>query len=57
MLRNQLLRDSDWAGMAHALEIRVPMLDLSLLRSLVPLHSTKQDMGRELPLRRFLRRS
>lgn len=23
-MRNMLLRDSDWAGMAHSLEIRVP---------------------------------
>lgn len=26
-LRNQLLRDADWAGMAHSLEIRVPFVD------------------------------
>ena len=32
-MRNQLLRDSDWAGMAHSLEIRVPLVDLELLRS------------------------
>ena len=24
-MRNQLLRDADWAGMAHSLEIRVPL--------------------------------
>jgi asparagine synthase (glutamine-hydrolysing) len=35
-LRNQLLRDADWAGMAHSLEIRVPLVDPSLLRSLAP---------------------
>jgi asparagine synthase (glutamine-hydrolysing) len=33
-MRHQLLRDSDWAGMAHSLEIRVPFLDLPLLRAL-----------------------
>ncbi len=27
-MRNQLLRDSDWAGMAHSLEIRVPFVDV-----------------------------
>jgi len=32
-MRNQLLRDSDWAGMAHSLEIRVPLVDIELLRS------------------------
>jgi len=26
-LRQQLLRDADWAGMAHGLEIRVPLVD------------------------------
>jgi asparagine synthase (glutamine-hydrolysing) len=26
-LRNQLLRDMDWASMAHSLEVRVPLLD------------------------------
>jgi asparagine synthase (glutamine-hydrolysing) len=36
-MRNQLLRDADWAGMAHSLEIRVPFLDLKFLRSLAPM--------------------
>jgi asparagine synthase (glutamine-hydrolysing) len=35
-MRNQLLRDADWAGMAHGLEIRVPLVDLKLLKSLAP---------------------
>jgi asparagine synthase (glutamine-hydrolysing) len=33
-MRNQLLRDADWAGMAHSLEIRVPLVDFTLLGSL-----------------------
>ena len=36
-MRNQLLRDSDWAGMAQSLEIRVPFVDLTLLREAAPL--------------------
>jgi asparagine synthase (glutamine-hydrolysing) len=36
-MRNQLLRDADWAGMAHGLEIRVPLVDFTLLRSLAPI--------------------
>jgi asparagine synthase (glutamine-hydrolysing) len=36
-MRNQLLRDSDWAGMAHSLEIRVPFVDIALLTRLAPL--------------------
>jgi asparagine synthase (glutamine-hydrolysing) len=35
-MRNQLLRDADWAGMAHSLEIRVPLVDFTLLRELAP---------------------
>jgi len=35
-MRNQLLRDADWAGMAHSLEIRVPLVDVELLRALAP---------------------
>ena len=36
-LRNQLLRDSDWSGMAHSLEIRLPLVDSVLFEGLVPL--------------------
>lgn len=36
-LRNQLLRDTDWAGMAHSLEIRTPLVDSVLLREIAPL--------------------
>jgi len=35
-MRNQLLRDSDWAGMANSLEIRVPLVDPVLLQALLP---------------------
>jgi asparagine synthase (glutamine-hydrolysing) len=40
-LRNQLLRDADWAGMAHSLEIRVPLVDFSLLRDIAPFMATQ----------------
>jgi asparagine synthase (glutamine-hydrolysing) len=36
-MRNQLLRDADWAGMAHSVEIRVPLVDTELFRALLPL--------------------
>ncbi|MCU0754830.1 MAG: asparagine synthase (glutamine-hydrolyzing) [Xanthomonadales bacterium] len=32
-LRNQLLRDADWAGMDHSLEIRTPLVDYRLLQT------------------------
>lgn len=35
-MRNQLLRDTDWAGMAHSLEVRVPFVDAALLQRLAP---------------------
>jgi asparagine synthase (glutamine-hydrolysing) len=54
-MRNQLLRDADWAGMAHSLEIRVPLVDVELFRALAPLmasaHSpTKADFAAVLPV-------
>jgi asparagine synthase (glutamine-hydrolysing) len=36
-MRNQLLRDTDWASMAHSLEVRVPLVDRVLLGTLAPL--------------------
>ncbi|MHB8159797.1 MAG: asparagine synthase (glutamine-hydrolyzing) [Thermoleophilia bacterium] len=35
-LRNQLLRDSDWASMGHSLELRTPLVDGALLETLGP---------------------
>ncbi|MSO91996.1 MAG: asparagine synthase (glutamine-hydrolyzing) [Rhodospirillales bacterium] len=35
-MRNQLLRDADWAGMAHSVEVRVPLVDEVLFRALAP---------------------
>jgi asparagine synthase (glutamine-hydrolysing) len=35
-MRNQLLRDTDWASMAHSLEVRVPLVDAWLLDAVAP---------------------
>ncbi len=35
-MRNTLLRDSDWAGMAHSLEIRTPLVDIEVFRAMAP---------------------
>ena len=35
-LRNQLLRDADWASMAHSLELRTPLVDHVLTAALAP---------------------
>lgn len=49
-MRNQLLRDTDWAGMAHSLEIRVPLVDVQLFSALAPFlvsdnFPTKNDLA------------
>jgi len=35
-MRNQLLRDSDWASMAHSVELRTPLVDAHLLEQVRP---------------------
>jgi asparagine synthase (glutamine-hydrolysing) len=35
-MRNQLLRDADWASMAHSVEVRTPLVDAWLLRQIAP---------------------
>jgi asparagine synthase (glutamine-hydrolysing) len=47
-MRNQLLRDADWAGMAHSLEIRVPLVDLELLRAVAPALATNPPNKRDM---------
>jgi asparagine synthase (glutamine-hydrolysing) len=43
-MRNQLLRDADWAGLAHSIEIRMPLVDLPLLREATPAVTAHPDM-------------
>jgi asparagine synthase (glutamine-hydrolysing) len=51
-MRNQLLRDIDWASMAHSLEVRVPLVDAFLLRQVAPaVFSTNKRDGKELMAR------
>jgi asparagine synthase (glutamine-hydrolysing) len=48
-LRNQLLRDSDWASMDHSVELRTPLVDAWLLRDLMPvLRSFGRLMGKRM---------
>lgn len=46
-MRNQLLRDADWAGMAHSLEIRVPLVDVRLLRRWLPVAAHRFPLDRQ----------
>lgn len=39
-MRNQLLRDSDWTGMAHSVEVRTPFADVPLLKAMAGLLAT-----------------
>ena len=51
-LRNQLLRDADWAGMAHSIEIRVPLVDAEVLKGFAPaLPALKPGQGKAAPAR------
>jgi asparagine synthase (glutamine-hydrolysing) len=45
-MKNQLLRDADWAGMAHSLEIRTPLVDVELFRRLLPLLANNHPPGK-----------
>ncbi len=48
-MRNQLLRDTDWASMAHSLEVRTPLVDGWLLRKLAgPLAAAKTGNHKHL---------
>jgi asparagine synthase (glutamine-hydrolysing) len=45
-MRNQLLRDTDWTGMSHSLEIRVPLVDWTLWQTVAPLISAQPSLGK-----------
>ena len=50
-MRNQLLRDTDWASMSHGLEVRVPFIDVLLWKAVLGLAAAgirpdKQMMAR-----------
>ncbi|MGZ8868190.1 MAG: asparagine synthetase B family protein, partial [Thermoanaerobaculia bacterium] len=47
-LRNQLLRDIDWASMAHSLEVRVPLVDSHLLRRIAPALVSRKTHGKAI---------
>lgn len=53
-LRNQLLRDADWSGMAHGVEIRTPYVDTELARRVAARLPCRLRDTRKGTLRRFL---
>lgn len=44
-MRNQLLRDTDWASMAHSLEVRVPLVDATLLSRVARGKPSKEQLA------------
>lgn len=49
-MQGQLLKDTDWAAMAHGLEVRVPFVDVDLFRTLAPLQVGPAPLGKaDLP--------
>ena len=47
-MRNQLLRDTDWASMAHSLEVRVPLVDSKLLSQLATITGENGSRSKHL---------
>ncbi|NJD34686.1 MAG: asparagine synthase (glutamine-hydrolyzing) [Betaproteobacteria bacterium] len=45
-MRNQLLRDTDWSSMAQSLEVRVPFLDIPLLKAMAPWFATHPGISK-----------
>jgi asparagine synthase (glutamine-hydrolysing) len=45
-MRNQLLRDADWASMTHSVEVRVPLVDWTLWREVATLGLIAPYMGK-----------
>lgn len=54
-MRNMLLRDADWAGMAHSVEIRTPFVDIDMFRALAPYIANDVLPPRKRDLRRVPR--
>ena len=47
-MRNMLLRDADWASMAHSVEVRVPFVDVQLFRSLAPFVGGRYPLSKQM---------
>jgi len=45
-MRNQLLRDTDWASMTHSVEVRVPLVDWQLWREVATLGLIAPGVGK-----------
>lgn len=48
-MRNQLLRDSDWASMAHSIELRVPLVDIEVI--VATARANKEELANSVRLK------
>ena len=46
-MKNQLLRDSDWASMAHSLELRVPFVDIKFISKILSLQHSGLKLDKD----------
>jgi asparagine synthase (glutamine-hydrolysing) len=46
-MKNQLLRDTDWASMAHSLEVRVPIVDVQVYKMVSLLNASGYQQGKK----------
>jgi len=47
-MKNQLLRDSDWASMAHSVELRVPFVDFVFIKKIIEMqHMTNNRINKD----------
>ena len=46
-MKNQLLRDSDWASMAHSLELRVPFVDIKFISKILSLQNSGLKLDKD----------
>ena len=45
-MRNQLLRDTDWASMSHSLEVRVPLVDWTLWETVASIIALDEQLDK-----------
>jgi asparagine synthase (glutamine-hydrolysing) len=45
-MKSQLLRDSDWASMAHSIELRLPFVDIEFVRTVASLDNSGSPTGK-----------
>lgn len=55
-MRNQLLRDADWAGMANSVEIRTPFVDVAFASAILPLINPVKSVNKRSVFSHYLQK-